>query len=73
MFYLMTLDIFYLQLYGVRNMVKVHILFMEGNVLFNDTLDIFYLQLYGVGHMVKVHSDKKREPVVGTTWTILFN
>ena len=50
------LNTFYLQLYGVRHMVKDHSdSEKEGRVLFNDTLNTFYLRLYGVGHMIKDH------------------
>ena len=38
----------------------VCILFMEGNVLFNNALNTFYLRLYGVRYMVKDHSDSER-------------
>ena len=51
-----TLNTFYLQLYGVRHMVKDHSdskrRRMEGNVLFNDALNTFYLRLYGFGCMI---------------------
>ena len=73
MFYLMTLNTFYLRLYGIRFMVKDHSDSekgrKEGNVLFNDTLNTFYLQLYGVRHtfFVKDHSHSEKEG------NVLFN
>ena len=49
-----ALNTFYLQLYGVRHMVKDHSDSEKGererNVLFNDTFITFYLRLYGVRH-----------------------
>ena len=45
-----TLNTFYLQLYGVRHMVKDHSDSKrgrkEGNVLFNDALNTFYLVIW---------------------------
>ena len=59
-----ALNTFYLQLYGVRHMVKDHSDSergrKEGNVLFNDALNTFYLRLYGVRHMVKDHWDSEK-------------
>ena len=44
-----ALNTFYLQLYGVRHMVKDHTVSetgrKEGKVLFNDALNTFHLQL----------------------------
>ena len=37
------------------------VLYLEGNVLFNDALSTFYLRLYGVRHVVKGHSDSERK------------
>ena len=51
-----TLNILYLQLFGVRNTWNGK----ERSVLFNDSLNTFYLQLYGVRHMVKDHSNIER-------------
>ena len=59
-----TLNTFYLQLYGIKHMLKDHSDSergrKEGNVLFNDALNTFNLQLYGIKHMVKDHSDSER-------------
>ena len=50
-----VLNTFYLQLYGIRYMVKEYReQKKKGNVLFKDVLNTFYLRLYGVGHIVKL-------------------
>ena len=43
---------FYLQLYGMKYMVK-ETGRKEGTVLFNNTFNTFYLLLYGMKYMVK--------------------